>query len=65
MKDLFGSDSEDEDDSGISHDPLLGDMGRASTDTEQPHSSDDPPEEEEGELEELTSSDPKALAIRI
>ena len=64
MKDLFGSDSED-DDSGISPDPLLGDMGRASTDSEQQHPSDDPPEEEEGELEELTSSAPKALVIRI
>ena len=64
MKDLLGSDSED-DDSSIRPDPLLGDMGRASTDAEQPHPSDDPPEEEEGELEELTSSDPKALAIRI
>ena len=64
MKDLFGSDSED-DDSSIRPDPLLGDMGRASTDSEQPHPSDDPPEEEEGELEELTNSDPKALAIRI
>ena len=63
MKDLFGSDSED-DDSSTRPDPLLGDMGRASTDSEQPHPSDDPPEEE-GELEELTSSDPKALAIRI
>ena len=46
MKDLFGSDSED-DDSGISPDPLLGDMGRASTDTGQPNPSDDLPEEEE------------------
>ena len=64
MKDLFGSGNEN-DDSGTSPDPLLGDMGRASTDTEQPKPSDDPPEEEEGELEELTSSDPKALAIRI
>ena len=53
MKDLFGSDSEN-DDSSIRPDPLLGDMGRASTDSE-----------EEGELEELTSSDPKKLAIRI
>ena len=64
MKDLFGSDSED-DDSGIRPDPLLGDMGRASNDSEQPHPPDDPPEEEGGELEQLTSSDPKALAIRI
>ena len=64
MKDLFGSDSED-DDSSIRPDPLLGDMGRASTDSERQQPPDDPPEEEEGGLEELTSSDPKALAIRI
>ena len=64
MKELLGSDSEKED-SGFDPDPLLGDMGRASTDTEPPNPSDDPPEEEEGELEELTSSDPKPLAIRI
>ena len=64
MKDLFGSDSED-DDSGILPDPLLGDMGRASTDSEQQEPSDDPPEEEEGGLEELNSSDPKKLAVRI
>ena len=58
-EDLFGSDDQNEN-TEPAVDPLLGDMGQEAGAPEHP----DPPDypvEEEGELEELTNSDPKAL----
>ena len=60
---MFGSDDE-YDDAEPAVDPSLGDMGQEAGAPEHPGPPDDP-EEEEGELEELTNSGSKASAIRI
>ena len=59
---LFGSDDENESMPAV--DPLLGDMGQEA-DAPEHHDPPDDPEEEEGELEELTNCVPNALAPRI